>query len=389
MHDEKSRGLETIAVHAGFSAEDRERFYGAVTLPIFQTSTYISTGREDYIDIRYMRLNNSPNHVALNRKLAALEGAEDAMAMASGMAAIATTLLSVLKSGDHILAQNCLYGGTYSLFLDDAEDLGWKYDFIDAHDPASWERARRPETKAIYVEAITNPLVRVGELAAAVAFAKKHGLISIIDSTFASPYNFNPLALGFDLVVHSGTKYMNGHSDLIAGCVAGSREWIRKINKKLIHFGGMLDTHSCFLLDRGLKTFPIRMRQHNQNTLELARFLEGHPRVERVYYPGLASHPDHKRARELMRGFGGVLSFELKSDAATTEALLKQLKLAAFAPSLGGVETLVTMPALTSHKSLTSAQRQGMGISDKVVRVAVGLETSADLIADFTMAFGA
>lgn len=381
----KNSGVETQAVHSG---DPEERFYGAVNLPIFQSSTYLSSGREEYKDIRYMRLNNSPNHVALHQKIASLEGAEAALVMASGMAAISTTLLSVLKSGDHMLAQNCLYGGTYSFLLEDAADLGWKFDFIDAHAPDSWEKFLQPNTKLIYVEALTNPLVQVAKLEAVAAFAKKHGLTAVIDSTFASPINFQPIALGFDLSVHSCTKYMNGHSDIIAGCVSGSREWIEKINAKLIHFGGMLDTHTCFLLNRGLKTLPLRMRQHNHNALELARYLEKHPKVERVYYPGLESHPDHTYAKKIMKGFGGVLSFELCASAEETEAILHRLQLPVFAPSLGGAESLVTMPALSSHKSIPRDTRLKMGISDKLVRFAIGIESTQDILEDFRTALG-
>lgn len=382
----QEHGIDTQAIHAGTILP---RIFGAVSPPIFQSSTFESTGREDYKDIRYMRLNNTPNHLALNAKIAALEGGEAAMVMGSGMAAIATTLVSVLKSGDHLLAQNCLYGGTYSFLHDDAKDLGWEYSFFDAHAPNSWSALLQKNTKAIYVESLTNPLLQVGDLEAVVAFAKAHKLISIIDSTFSSAVNFRPLELGFDLVVHSCTKYMNGHSDLIAGCAVGSAEWIDRINYKLIHFGGSLDTHACFLLERGLKTLPLRMRRHNENTLALARYLQNHPKVAKVNYPGLETHPDHQRARKLMTGFGGVLSFELRASLEETEAMLRRLEFPAFAPSLGGVETLVTIPALSSHRSVPVAERRAMGVSDQLVRVAVGIENVEDLINDFDQAFAA
>lgn len=375
---------QTLAIHAG---ETVDRFYGAVTLPIFQTSTYLATGKEAYSDIRYLRLNNSPNHLALHEKIAALEGAEAALVTASGMASISTVLLSVLKTGDHLLTQNCLYGGTFGLLQDDAESLGWSYDFVDGHTPSHWEKSLRPNTRAIYFEALTNPLVQVGDLEAVVAFARKHKLVSIIDATFASPCGLKPIQLGFDIVVQSCTKYMNGHSDIVAGSVAASREWISRINSKLIHFGACLDPHACFLLDRGLKTLPARMRIHNENTLALAKFLEAHPMVARVHYPSLESHPDHARAKKLLKGgAGGVLSFELKAGIEESEAMLRRLNLPVFAPSLGGVETLVTIPSLSTHSAIPRAERLRMGIQDNLVRVAVGIEASDDLIADFAQA---
>jgi cystathionine beta-lyase/cystathionine gamma-synthase len=258
---------------------------------------------------------------------------------------------------------------------------------VDGHAPETWERSLKSNTRAIYFEALTNPLVQLGDLEAVVAFAKKHDLVSIIDATFASPCGIKPIELGFDLVVQSCTKYMNGHSDIVAGSVTGSKEWIKRINAKLIHFGACLDPHACFILDRGLKTLPARMRLHNENALALAKYLEKHPMVARVHYPGLESHSDYARAKRLLRGgAGGVLSFELKAGVIESEAMLRRLKIPVFAPSLGGVETLVTIPSLSTHRAIAKEERLRMGIQDNLIRVAVGIEASADLIQDFAQA---
>lgn len=377
------RKLETQAVHAG---EPSPRANGAVCLPIYQTAMFLYAGEQNYHDLKYIRLNNSPNHEALGKKLAALEGGEAAVVAASGMAAISTTLLSVLEGGGHLLAQDCLYGGTLDFLTQNFSGLGLSYSFIDGNAPTTWEKALRPNTKAIYVEALTNPTVQVSDLEAAAKFAKAHGLLSIIDSTFASPVNFNPIAHGFDLVLHSATKYLNGHSDLAAGCVVGRANLIQKITHLLNHLGGSLDPHACFLLHRGMKTLVLRVRYQNESALQLARFLAAHPKVAHVNYAGLPSHPQHERAAKLFRGFSGMLSFELKQDVAATERFMSRLQLPLVAPSLGGVETLITRPATTSHAGMARADRERIGISDKLLRVSVGIEATEDVIDDFKQA---
>jgi cystathionine beta-lyase/cystathionine gamma-synthase len=233
---------------------------------------------------------------------------------------------------------------------------------------------------------MTNPLIEVGDLAAVPRFARRHGLVSIIDNTFATPINFRPLELGFDLVVHSGTKYLNGHSDLVAGAIAGRRELVREANRRLLHLGGTLDPHACFLLHRGLKTLHLRMKAHNENGLAVAEFLASHRRVRRVHYPGLRSHPDHGRAAELLDDFGGMVSFELDGDADDAQRVIDRMRLAVNAPSLGGVEALVTRPATTSHSGLTPAERQKLGISDGLIRFSTGIEASEDLVEDLRQA---
>jgi cystathionine beta-lyase/cystathionine gamma-synthase len=375
--------LETKLIHAG---EPKPRILGAVSMPIFQSAMFEYSGEKRYEDLKYIRLNNTPNHEALHLKLAALENGESAIVTASGMAAISTTLLTLLSSGDHFLAQDCLYGGTHSLITEDLPAYGISYDFIDGDDPDSWESKMRANTKAIYVETITNPLMQVADLEAVVDFAKTNRLMSLIDNTFASPVNFRPLDCGFDLSIHSCTKYLNGHSDIVAGTVIGCRDLITKIVLKLNHLGSSLDPHACFLLHRGLKTLAVRVRCQNENALEIAQFFEAHPEVGSVNYPGLESHPRHKRAKDLFDGFGGMLSFELKGGLEATEAFIRNTTLPIIAPSLGGLETLVTRPAITSHAGVSPEERQRLGISDSLVRVSVGIEATEDILADFEQA---
>jgi cystathionine beta-lyase/cystathionine gamma-synthase len=375
--------IETKLVHAG---EPRPRIEGAISTPIFQSAMFEYSGETSYHDLRYIRLNNTPNHEVLHRKLAALENAEAALVTASGMAAISAAFFTVLKAGDHLLAQNCLYGGTHDLLTKEFPAFGVQVDFIDADDPGSWAAALRPNTRAIYVEAMTNPLLEIADLRAIAGFAREHGLVSIIDNTFASPVNFRPLELGYDLSLHSATKYLNGHSDIVAGAVAGRAETIERIRIKLNHLGGSLDPHAAFLLNRGLKTLALRVRFQNQSTLAIARFLASHPAIARVNYPGLETHPRHRRARELFEGFGGVLSFELKGSADRTEAFLKRTTLPAIAPSLGGVESLLTRPATSSHAGLSRDDRLRLGITDNLIRMSVGIEATEEILEDLQRA---
>jgi cystathionine beta-lyase/cystathionine gamma-synthase len=380
---EKYKSIETKLIHAG---EPSPRIKGAVVLPVFQSSTYEYSGEASYHDVKYIRLNNTPNHFALHEKLSALENAEAAIVMASGMAAISTTLLSVLSAGDHILMQDCLYGGTHDLVTKDFADFGLSYSFINGDDATNWQEHLRPNTKAIYVEAMTNPLVQVADLKAVPAFAKEHNLISMIDNTFTSPVNFRPVEWGFDIALHSATKYLNGHSDIVAGAAIGRANLIEKIKHKLDHLGGSLDPHAAFLLHRGLKTLALRVAKNNENALKLAQFLESHPAVQKVNYAGLESYERYTRARELFTGFGGVLSFELKGDVAKAETFMSKVQLPIIAPSLGGVETLMTRPVTTSHAGMSAEDRRKTGISDTLIRVSVGIEGSEDLIEDFRQA---
>ena len=376
----RAREIDTKLIHAG---EPNPLIQGAVSIPIFQSSTFEYAGQESYHDLRYIRLNNTPNHVALHEKLAALENGGAAVVCASGMAAISTTLLALLSCGDHFLAQDCLYGGTHDLITKDLPAYGISCDFMCGTEPGVWKNLLRPHTKAVYVESITNPLMQVADLKTIVEFAREHGLYSIIDNTFTSPINFRPLEHGFDLSIHSCTKYLNGHSDIVAGAVIGPKELISKITHKLNHLGGSLDPHACFLLHRGIKTLAVRVRQQNASAMEIARFLESRPEVETVHYPGLASHPQHHRAKELFDGFGGMLSFELKGGVEGAESFIRNVTIPVCAPSLGGIESLITRPVTTSHACLSPEECKQVGISESLIRLSVGLEATADLLSDF------
>jgi cystathionine beta-lyase/cystathionine gamma-synthase len=380
------RRLETKLIHAG---EPEPRIQGAVAMPIFQSAMFEYAGETDYHDLKYIRLNNTPNHVALHAKLAALENAEAALVTSSGMAAISATLLSFLSTGDHVLAQDCLYGGTHDFLTRDFASFGISYDFIDASDPKSWEARLRPQTKAIYVETITNPLMEVADLEEIARFARSHGLVSMIDNTFATPVNFRPLEHGFDLSIHSCTKYMNGHSDIVAGAILGSRQHVERIKRKLDHLGGSLDPHAAFLLHRGVKTLSVRVRYQNESARAIAQFLEGRSEIARVNYPGLESHPSYGRAKSLFEGFGGMLSYELTGGADAARRFIAATKLPIKAPSLGGVETLLTQPALTSHAGMTREDRARLGITESLVRMSVGLEATEELIEDLGQALTA
>ncbi len=379
----KSKNIDTKVIHSG---ELIPRIFGAVTMPIFQSSTYEYESQINYHSIKYLRLNNTPNHEVLNKKIAALENGESALVSGSGMAAISSTLLAFLKSGDHLLTQSCLYGGTHGLLTQDLSHLGISFDFIDGNEPDSWKEKIKPSTKIIYVESISNPTLDVPNLEAIVQFAKANQLISIIDNTFASPVNFRPLEIGFDLAIHSCTKYLNGHSDIVAGAVIGKEKHIEAITHKLNHFGGALDAHACFLLHRGIKTLAIRVRHQNQSALKIAKFLQGHPGILNVNYPGLETNPQFSRTKKMFDGFGGMLAFRVKGGAEAAIRLIEKVKIPAHAPSLGGVESLITRPWNTIHANMSSDERVRMGITDDLIRLSVGLESVDDLIEDFSQA---
>jgi cystathionine beta-lyase/cystathionine gamma-synthase len=375
--------IDTKLIHAG---EPDPRVAGAVAMPVFQTAMFEYAGEADYHALRYIRLNNTPNHEVLHAKLAALENAEAALVTASGMAAISTTLLTLLGPKDHLLVQDCLYGGTHDLVTKDFPEFGIEHDFVDGGDPGTWESKLRPTTKAFYLESMSNPLLQVPDVEAAVAFAQAHGLVTVIDNTFPSPFNFRPPEWGIDLSLHSCTKYLNGHSDIVAGAVIGRRELVERVRRRLNHLGGSLDPHACFLLERGLKTLVLRVRAQNANAQRLAELLAGRPEVVRVSYPGLPQHPQHERATRLFEGCSGMLSFELASGEAAI-AWIARTRLPIHGPSLGGVETLVTRPVATSHAGLSPAARERVGIRDGLVRVSVGIEAIEDVIDDFARAF--
>jgi len=381
---DKKAGFNTKAIHSGEKVFER-----AVTQPIFQTSTYVFEGEAQYLDVKYGRLNNTPNHQALQEKIASLEKCEDALVTASGMAAITSALLALIQSGEHLLAQDNLYGGTYYFLKDDFPHWGREVSLFPTDDSSSIEKYLRKNTKAIYVETISNPLLKIPDLERIVSVAHKHGVLTIVDNTFASPFNFNPVDLGFDIVLHSATKYLNGHTDVLAGVIAGGKARLKEIRKLVCHLGPTLDPHACFLLNRGIKTLGLRAREHNTSALHLAHYLRGLKRVERVYYPGLEDHPNHDRARKYFRGFGGMVSFDFKGSADELEVAMRRLRIPFVAPSLGGVESLVTRPSTTSHSGISPEERTRLGIKDTLVRLSVGLEDVADLKDDLGETFGA
>jgi cystathionine beta-lyase/cystathionine gamma-synthase len=366
----------TLSVHAGSHGESQ---YGGIVNPIYQASAY------DYDDVvRYPRYFNTPNNEAVIQKMTALENAEDGLVFSSGMAAITTAMLSVLKAGDHVILQNDLYGGTHYAAVSDLPRLGISFTMVDAYESENFEKAIRKETKLIYLETPSNPLLKITDIRAVAKIARKHGLISMIDNTFASPVNQNPIDLGIDIVAHSGTKYIGGHSDLCCGVVVSSKKLMEPIRKRAVSFGGSLDAHTCYLVERSLKTIVLRVQQQNKNSLAIAKFLESESAIAKVNYPGLKNHPNHLVAKKQMfGGFGGMLSFEVKNDP---DRFMKKLKIITRALSLGGVESTICSPVKTSHVKLSAAERKQVGISDKLLRFSVGIEEAQDLIDDIKQA---
>ncbi|WP_274474655.1 trans-sulfuration enzyme family protein [Mangrovimonas aestuarii] len=382
----------TKSVHAGQYDDPNT---GAVGTPIFQCSTFYlnaetyeaieeGRGRDEMIYTRY----GNPSQWSVQEKLSALENAESSIVFSSGMAAISSTLLAILEKGSHIVSSRDIYGGTYNFLYEDLTRYGMSVTFTSPTDLKEIEAAIQENTKILYFEALTNPLLKLAPIEELVALGKKYNLRVIIDNTFLTPYNLKPLDLGVDLVVNSATKYLNGHSDLIGGTVSGSRKLVDRIWPQMLKNGGSMDPHACFLLERSLKTFALRMRAHNHNALTLATYFENHPNVVRVYYPGLESHDQHELAHHLLKGrYSGMISFEVEGGDKNAHALLEYLKLPKEATSLGGVESLVSLPYNTSQASLTKEQQKAIGINDGLIRLSVGVEDIDDLISDFEQAF--
>lgn len=381
----RQRSIDTKLVHGDDAGR---RVQGAVVTPIFQSAMFESSA-EAGDETRYIRYFNTPNQVILHEKLASLEGGEEALVTASGMAAITASVLSITSPGDHILAQKGLYAGTHILLTRDMPHWGISVDFIDDEDPGTWEGKLRPNTRAIITESISNPLMRVISHDRVTGFARKHGLISLIDNTFTTPVNFRPLEWGYDVSLHSGTKYLNGHSDIVAGAVVGTPDFIATVRDRSLILGGSLDPHACFLLERGLKTLAVRVRRQNQSAIRIATYLQEHPSVQAVHYPGLHDHPQHERAQRFFGGCGGMLSFDLAGGAAAAELFMPELTIPIRAGSLGGVETLVTRPALTSHAGIPEEERRELGIGDGLIRMSVGIEDPDDLLEDLDNALAA
>jgi cystathionine beta-lyase/cystathionine gamma-synthase len=377
-------GPSTRAVHAG----EGPRETGApVVNPLVLSATFYSEpGGQG--PVLYQRYGNGPNHVLVEERLAALEGAEDAAIFASGMAAMACAVISVVASGDHVVATDAIYGGTRALLEKELTRFGIETTFVDMFQDG-WTDAFRETTKLVIGESPSNPLVRVMDLRPIAGEAHRRGAVLIVDSTFASPINARPLEHGADLVMHSATKYLGGHSDVTAGVIAGSARLVNAVRDRAKVWGPALDPHAVWLLERGIKTLAVRMERHNRNGQLVSEWAETHPGVARVHYPGLRSHPDHATAKRVLDGFGGMLGLEIAGGGDAAARFVAALKLAKLAPSLGGVETLVSEPRYTSHAAMTRERREANGIRDGFVRVSLGIEDAVDLIADFAQALEA
>ena len=384
MTRRKALGPSTRAVHG---VPQRHADHAPVSSPIYQSSTFVNPVGQDE-EVLYTRYGNNPNQVEIGVKLAALEGAEQALFVGSGMGATALAHLAVLRPGDHLVASEWVYGGTRKLFQDHFGRLGIDVTMVDPSQKRAFKTAIRKDTRAVFIEMITNPLMRVLDLEPLAQLAKAEGLAFLVDATFASPMNCRPLEHGADVVIHSVTKYLNGHSDVVAGAVAGTGEVVQEVRNLMQVWGQALDPHAAWLIDRGMKTLAVRVERHNANGLAFARWAQGHKDIAAVHYPGLDSHPDHDIAKRLLEGFGGMVGLEIRGGAREVERVLRRLRVAFHAPSLGGVETLVSEPRLTSHATLSAEERAAQGIPDGFIRVSLGIEDVEDVIADFEHALG-
>ncbi len=377
--------FDTLAIHAGQSPDPTT---GAIMTPVYLTSTYVQDGPGVHKGYEYSRTQNPTRH-ALQDCLAALEGARHGLAFASGLAAT-DAVLHLLDAGDHVLYSDDVYGGTFRIFDKVFRRLGLSFEAVDMSDPANVARALREETRLVWIESPTNPMLKLVDLAEVARIARAHGARTVVDNTFATPYFQRPIAHGVDAVVHSTTKYLNGHSDVVGGAVVTSDDALHEKLKFLQNaVGGVPSPMDSFLVLRGLKTLHVRMARHAENAMALARFLESHPQVERVSYPGLASHPQHALARRQMTGFGGMLTFVLRGGLDAAAAFLRAVRIFACAESLGGVESLIEHPAIMTHASVPKETREKLGIADGLIRVSTGIEDGGDLVRDLERGFAA
>jgi len=376
--------FETLAIHAG---ERPDKAFGAVSVPIYQTSTFVfeDVGKTRGYD--YSRTAN-PTRKVLEDTIAQLEGGKAGFAFATGMAAEAT-VMHLLKAGDHIISGDDVYGGTYRLFQNVMRDFGLEFTFLRMDSRERIEKAIRPNTKMLWLESPSNPLLNITDIEMVVDIAKRHNLMTVMDNTFATPYFLRPIEYGVDLVVHSTTKYLNGHCDVVGGAVVTTTDKLTERVQFLLNaMGTCAAPFDCWLVLRGIETLPVRMRQHEENASAVANYLKGHPLVKRVFYPGFDSHPGHEIAKRQMRGFGGVVSFELKGGIDAVNSFLRGIKLFSLAESLGGVASLAEHPATMSHASMPKDYREKVGITDELIRLSIGLENIDDLIEDLRKALG-
>jgi cystathionine gamma-lyase len=378
-------GFGTRAIHAG---QDPDPTTGAVMVPIYQTSTYAQESPGKHRGYEYSRTDN-PTRTAYQACVASLEGGKHALAFASGLATT-DAILHLLKPGDHVLCGDDVYGGTFRIFDKVFKNLGIEFSFVDFSDPKAAEVAFRPNTRLLWLETPTNPMLKIFDIKTLTGMAQSRGVISVVDNTFMSSYFQKPLALGADIVVHSVTKYMNGHSDVVGGVLVTDRDDLYERLKFLQNaIGAVPSPMDCFLVMRGLKTLHVRMERHEQNALKIAQFLESHSKVERVIYPGLKSHPQHDIARKQMSGFGGMITFFIRGGLTEARKFLENVKLFTLAESLGGVESLIEHPAIMTHASIPAESRKTLGIHDNLIRISVGIEDGADLVRDLERAFSA
>jgi cystathionine beta-lyase/cystathionine gamma-synthase len=377
-------GLSTTAIHG---MPHRRPDWSPIAPAIQQSSTFVSpVGRDD--DIIYSRYGNNPTQVQLAKKYALLEGAEEAIFLASGMGATALAHLAVVRPGDHLISSSWIYGGTRHLFDEELSRLGIDITYVTPDHPRLWRKSVRKATRAIFVETPTNPLMRVVDLGPVAHVAREFGLALLVDATFASPINFRPLEHGADVAITSATKYLNGHSDVIAGAVAGSASVVEEVTRLMRLWGQAIDPHAAWLVDRGMRTLAVRMARHNANGMAVAEWAAAHPAIAKVHYPGLPSHPDYELAKAVLDGFGGMVGLELAGGQKAAERLLKRVKLVTHAPSLAGVETLVSEPRLTSHKGFPPEELAALGIRDGFLRLSCGIEDADDIIGDLEAGLG-
>ena len=375
----KNKGVDTKCVHSGDLIDDR--FKGA-TSPLFPSTAY------DFIDVnedKYPRYFNTPNQLALSKKIADLENSEDALLFGSGIAAIFSSLFSFIKSGDHVIFQSSIYGGTLNLVIKEFKKFNIKYSLVDSFDLKDYEKEIKSNTKIIFIESPSNPLLKLIDLKSIAELCKKNNLISIIDNTFSSPINQNPSDFGIDIIIHSATKYLGGHSDILAGALASNKKYIQTIKESSINYGGNLSDYTVWLLERSIKTLSLRVAKQNENALKVAKFLFEHQKVNSVNYPGLKSHPDYELSLTQMKGFGGMLSFEL-NDLDEAIKFTRKIKLIKSAMSLGGVESTICSPTLTSHSKISKRERKKIGIFDGLLRFSVGIEDFEDIKNDLDQA---
>lgn len=378
----RRHGLSTLSLHGG---SERHAADTPVVSPVFQSVNFVQEiGTAE--GLRYPRYGNNPNAELLQRRLALLEGAEAAVVMASGMGATACAMLALLRPGDHLLSSSWVYGGTHRLFTQEFESMGIGVTLVDPTETRGWRKRIKKNTRAIFIECPVNPTCRVLDLRGVALLTKESGLALVIDSTFASPVNFRPMEHGADVVIHSATKYLNGHHDVLAGVVMGTAPYIEEVRQKMMVWGQAPDPFSLWLLERGLKTLDVRVKRQNENAMRIAEWCATRKEIARVHYPGLADHPDHEVATASLRGFGGMLAIELAGGGAATDRFLRRLKIFTHAPSLGGVDSLVCEPRYTSHAHMTAVERSAIGIPDGFMRLSIGIEDAEDLIADVQQA---